>query len=362
MDKNICVLYEEAVLFAQNILKAAGLPEKAATDTAYAICQASLRGTDSHGLRLLPHYLDVIEKQRIDAKAEFVFRRTGMATAILDANHGMAHAALMEAADHAVNLATEAGVGFVSVKNSNHCGAMAPFAMRICQHDMIGFAFTNATAKLRTYSSLEPFFGINPICMAAPMQEEEPFCFDAAPTIMSNNKVKIYAAEGKELPKNVAADADGRMTLFPSLAKMLIPLGADLAGYKGFGWAMMVDILCSLLSGMPNGKDVTSMYESDGGDLSQRRYLGQLICAIRIDSFEKPSVFKGRLQDTANKIRNQKVDIATGLPVMVPGDPEKKTAKTRLRTGIPVPISLVDSLNKKADYLAVPQVRLNKER
>ncbi len=334
--------------FCVSLFEAAGLAPDRAQTTAHAICTASLQGTDSHGIRLVPHYLKCLGTGRIVPDAAFVFTRTGAATATLDAQHGMAHAAIAHAMDNAITMAQQNGAGFVSIANSNHCGAMAPFALRACEHDMIGFAFTNATAKLQTFSAKKPFFGINPLCMAAPMADETPFCFDAAPTVMSNNKVKMMAAANQELPAQVAADADGTMTLDPNLAKMLIPLGADLAGYKGFGWAMMIDILCSLLSGMPNGRDVTSMYESDGGKLDDKRYLGQFVGALRIDSFIDSATFKRRLQDTANAIRKQAQADQAVNDVMVPGDPEKKTAARRLKTGIPVPDDLLQQLNDYA--------------
>lgn len=303
---------------------------------AEAICTASLRGTDSHGVRLIPHYVAALRSGRIDAEAEFEFEQMLPALGRLDARHGLAHAAVAVAMDHAINLAGNAGAGFVSIRNSNHCGAMAWYAMRACTHDMIGLAFTNATAKVQVFNALTPFFGINPICIAAPMADEDPFCYDAAPTVMANNKVKMYKEAGQNLPPDVAADAEGRMTLDPNLARMLIPLGGAQAGYKGYGMSMVVDILCSLLSGMPNGRDVSAMYPMDGGKLEDKRYLGQFVGAIRIDAFEDPVVFKRRLQDTANAVRALPASEHATLPVMIPGDPEKRVAAERMKSGIPV--------------------------
>lgn len=303
---------------------------------AEAICTASLRGTDSHGLRLLPHYIAALRSGRIEAGAEFEYEQTFPALGRLDACHGLAHAAVAVAMEHAIDLARNAGAGFVAVRNSNHCGAMAWYAMRACARNMIGLAFTNATAKVQVFSAAMPFFGINPICIAAPMADEEPFCYDAAPTVMSNNKVKMYKEAGDHLPPDVAADATGKMTLDPNLARMLIPLGGAQAGYKGFGMSMVVDILCSLLSGMPNGRDVSAMYPMDGGKLEDKRYLGQFVGAIRIDAFEDPGAFKRRLQDTANSVRALPASEHATLPVMIPGDPEKRVAAERMKSGIPV--------------------------
>lgn len=347
MVNKLNILYKNIYKSILNKFIISGLSQENAHLTAEALCTASLRGTDSHGIRLLPHYLKAIQEGRINAKATFTFSQTSLATGILDANHGMGHAAVAIAMDHAIELANNSGVGLVSVKNSNHCGAMAYYAMRACEKDMIGFASTNATPKLQTFNSSESFFGINPICLAAPMEGEEPFCYDAAPSIMSNNRIKMYAERGESLPMDVAADEYGNMTTDPMLAKMLFPIGGNLAGYKGFGLSMIVDILCSLLSDMPSGKDVSAMYPHDGGTLSEKRLLGQFVGAIRIEAFEDVEVFKKRLKENALMIRSSKKLKGVDEDVMVPGDPEKRVKKIREVEGIPVDTELAEILSMK---------------
>jgi ureidoglycolate dehydrogenase (NAD+) len=349
MAEYILIPYQRVLQFCNNILLQAGLDTEQASVTAEAICSASLRGIDSHGIRLLPHYLEAIEKRRINPEAEFHFKQTSMSTGILDANHGIAHAAVAKAMDHAIELAIQTGTGFVSVKNSNHCGAMSYYAMRACEKDMIGIACTNASPKLRVFNSTKPYFGINPICFAAPIEGEEPFCYDAAPSVISNNKIKMLAEKGEILPSQVAADENGKMTLDPVLSKMLIPLGGTHAGYKGYAMAMIVDIMCSLLSGMPNGKDVSMMYQDDGGQISDKRYLGQFVGAFRIDVFEEVSEFKRRLKETANEVRALPRSDEALDEVMIPGDPEKRTKAKRLQEGIPLSSSLIITLNNIAE-------------
>lgn len=334
------VPYQQLLERTNELLRQAGLSAEHAALTAEAICTASLRGTDSHGIRLLPHYLKSIKAGRIDADAEFEFHQTGMSAGILDAHHGMAHAAVATGMDHAIELAEKAGAGFVSIKNSNHCGAMAYYGLRAAEKDMIGLAFTNATAKVKVFNAKKPFFGINPVCITAPMEGEEPFCYDAAPTIMSNNKVKMYKKKGEMLPEWVAADEEGNMTLDPSISKMLLPLGGEVGGYKGYALAMVVDILTSLLSGMPNGRDVSSMYEADGGRPGEKRYLGQFVGAIRVDLFEDPVTFKKRLKKTADEVRSLPQEENALDDVMIPGDPEKRISVQRLKDGVEVDAEL----------------------
>lgn len=331
--------------FAKDAFLNVGVVENVAEDTSYALWLTSLRGVDSHGVRLLPHYIASIEGGRVNPNPIFSFQQTSASTGRLDADHTLGHAAGMEAMRHAIQLANEAGVGFVSVRNSSHCGAMATYALEVCAQDMIGLAYTHATARLKTPNAPRPFLGTNPICFAAPMANEEPFCFDAAPTAFSFNKVKQYGEIGRSLPPDVAADRNGNVTLDPSLADQLLPIG----DYKGYGLSLMVEILCGLLAGMPVGRDVSNMF---GAPLSQKRYLGQFYGAMRIDVFEDVGRFKSRLQELVNKLRSE-VRQDANIPIQVAGDPEKAAQREREKDGIPLYTGELESLNLLAARLGM---------
>ncbi len=329
--------------FAKDAFLNIGVIENVAEDTSYALWLTSLRGVDSHGVRLLPHYIAGIEGGRINRNPTFNFKQTSASTGRLDADHTLGHAAGMEAMRHAIQLAKEAGIGFVSVRNSSHCGAMATYALEACAQNMIGLAYTHATARLKTPNAARPFLGTNPICFAAPMANEDPFCFDAAPTTFSFNKVKQYAELGKSLPPDVAADVNGNITLDPSRADQLLPIG----DYKGYGLSLMVEILCGLLAGMPVGRDISNMF---GAPLSQKRYLGQFYGAMRIDVFEDVSRFKSRLQELVDNLRNEaRQDI--NAPIQVAGDPEKTAKCEREKVGIPLLLNELENLNSLAARL-----------
>ena len=330
---------------AEDALKAVGVAADVAVETARALWLTSLRGVDSHGLRLLPHYVSAVEGGRLNPTPDFQFEQTTASTGRLDADHGLGHAAGMVAMRHAIELAKEAGVGLVSVRNSSHCGAMATYALEACQHEMLGLAFTHAAAKMRSAGATRPFFGANPICFAAPMADEEPYCFDSAPTPFSVNKVRQYAEEGRPLPPEVGADKDGRMTTDASLAEQVLPIG----DYKGFGLSMMVEVLTSLLAGMPAGPEISSMF---GDPLSARRNLAQFYGAIRIDAFEDVDTFKRRLQDMADKVR-QEPRLDPEVPVQVAGDPEKRAQAERMQSGIPFSQTEFAALNQLAERLGL---------
>ena len=264
----------------------------------------------------------------LNPRPAFRFEQTSLSTGRLDADHGFGHAAGIRAMREAMALARDAGSGHVVVRNSSHCGVMAYFAFEACREDMIGTALTHGTPQMRTPNATTKFFGTNPICLAAPMASEGPFCYDGATTQLSANKIRVYSEQGIELPPGCAADERGEETRVPAKVAQLLPMG----DYKGFGLAMVVDILCGLLSGMPVGEEVSDMFRDP---LSAKRLLGQCYGALRIDVFEELERFKTRLQEMAERIRRQpRRDPET--PVLVPGDPEKAYQADREANGIPV--------------------------
>jgi LDH2 family malate/lactate/ureidoglycolate dehydrogenase len=315
--------------FVRDVLTSAGVKTEVARETAEGLVLASLRGVDSHGIRLLPHYIEELEAGRINPDPDFDFNKTASAVGQFDADHTYGISAGSRAMDRAMELAMDAGVGHVSVKNSTHNGMMAYFGLKAAREGMIGIATTHTSANTRPPNGVRPFFGSNPICVAAPMADEDPFCYDAATSAITFNEVRKREDAGKQLPRDVAADDGGVPTQSPEEAVQLLPLG----GYKGFGLSMVVDMFNGLLSGMPVGRDVSEMY---GEDISNRRNLGHYYAAFRIDAFVDVEEFKQRLQQLAEDVRNEpRRDEET--PNYVPGDPEKDAKDERERKGIPIP-------------------------
>ena len=242
----------------------------------------------------------------------------------------------------AIEMAQKAGVGTVSVFNSSHFGAAAYFASAAAEKDMIGLAFTQATAHVVPHGGIRPFLGNNPFCLVAPCLNEKPFCFDMATTKATFNKVQSYAEKKEELPSGWALDKNGLATTDPSKVLSLLPIGS----YKGFGLSMALDILCSLLTGMDYGPNVSAMF---GNSMSKKRNLGHFLIAINIANFVNIKVFKTRLQQIMDDLRREPAD---GLAeVLVAGDPEKKMFKKRNKLGLPLDDKLFNILSKLAPEL-----------
>ena len=300
------------------------------------IIQASLRGIDSHGIRLFPHYLEGFKQGRLNKNPNYEFKKTSAATGVFDANHAPGHAAGMEAMEKAIDLAKTSGVGAVSVFNSSHFGAAAYFAFRAAAEDMIGLSFTQATAHVAPYNGIKPFFGNNPFCLVAPCADEDPFCLDMATTTATFNKVQAYAEMKEKIPDGWGIDKYGNKTNEPSKVLSLLPIG----GYKGFGLSMALEIFCSLLTGMEYGPAITAMF---GNSMSDKRKLGHFFIAINIANFIDPTIFKVKLKKMMDDLRKEPNDGKTGI--LAPGDPEKITLKKRKKLGLPVDAKLLQKFD-----------------
>ncbi len=292
------------------------------------LIQTSLRGVDSHGIRLFPHYVHVLKAGRINGMPKYKFYRGGISAARLDADHTYGHAAGAEGMKKAIAMAKKTGVGAVSIFNSSHFGAAAYCGLMAAEENMIGISLTHADALMLSTNGKKAFFGTNPICVTAPVAGEEPFCLDMATSTITWNKVKMHREQKKPLEPGWAADAQGNMTTDPFKAACVLPIG----GYKGFGLSMVVDMLCALLGGMPFGEKITSMYLSP---LHEKRFLGQFVMALDISKFLNVNTFKKRLKKEMDAVRKQPAKDKK-RPVMVPGDPEKSAFKYRSKHGIPL--------------------------
>ena len=301
------------------------------------LVQASLRGVDSHGVRLLPHYLRALEAGRLNPGPTYQFERTAPATGTLDGDHTFGHAAGAEGMERATELARESGMGAVAVHNSSHFGAAAYFSLMAAHQQMIGLSFTHADSLMLTHGGNRPYFGTNPICFAAPCADEEPFCLDMATTTVTWNKVLRVAAEGGPVPEGWGVDVHGNDVQEPQRLAALHSIG----GYKGFGLGMMIEVLCGVLTGMPFGRRITRMYADP---IEQRRNLGHFFIALNIESFIPLDQFKNDLQRMMNEVRTEPArDVST--PIQTAGDPEKRAQIERQKIGIEISSTELEELS-----------------
>lgn len=328
MSDAVRVAATDLARLATALLRSRNVRDDIAAHVVASLIQTSLRGVDSHGIELLPHYVRAVDSGRINASPEIRFAQTAAATGILDADHTFGHAAGALAMQHAMRLAREAGTGTVTVRESTHFGAAAYFALLAAAEGLIGLSFTHADSLMMTHAGTRPFFGTNPICFAAPCSREEPFCLDMATTIVSWNRITRHRDAAQPIDDSWAFDADAEPTTDASAARALAPIGT----YKGFGLAMMIDVLCGVLSGMPFGRELTRMYADP---IEQKRHLGHFFMAIDVERFVGLQAFTERLQSMMDMVRAEPAK-DPAVSVMVPGDPEKRAFAIRSQSGIPL--------------------------
>jgi len=314
--------------FIFEILKIKNVELNCAENVANGLVHASLRGVDSHGIRLLPHYLDALASGRINPCPNFIFERITQSTGSLDADNAFGHAAGMKAVMIAMDLARDSGIGAVTVKRSTHFGAASFFALEISKKDMIGMSFTHSDSLIVPTAGKGRFLGNNPICFTAPCEGEYPICLDMATSVITFNKVLQLREENSLAPNGVGVNQMGFETNDPNQIFNLLPVG----GYKGYGLSLIVEILCALLTGMPFGPHITRMYDSP---INEKRNIGHFFMAMRINAFIELKLFKKRMKQLADELRAES-PVNPDIAVQVAGDPEKIIAEKRKKKGIPL--------------------------
>jgi ureidoglycolate dehydrogenase (NAD+) len=365
--------------FCAGLLKAAGLIQADAELVAAMLVATNLRGIDSHGVARLPHYLRRIQHGSIQARPNMTLERLAPAAARLDGGDGLGHLVMHRAASAAIDLARESGAGWVSVRNSTHCGALALYGLQIADAGMIGMVFTHVDPMVLPFGSKQGFCGTNPLCITAPMVKTgagtatlgsfgnatsqdiaEPvpvfapnaddgldagaLCLDMATSKVPWNTVANAAMEGVPIQQGWAVDAAGRDTTRAEDVVSLYPVGE----YKGSGLGLMIDVLCAMLGDSPYGPDIPKMY----GDLDQKRHLGGLVGAIDIARFVPLERFTERVAELFRRWCALP-PVQPGGQVLYPGQPELLTRRQRLREGIPVGLNLLHELESLGTHYGV---------
>jgi len=332
----------------RDVLARHGVADEDARYVAWHLVQANLRGTDSHGIARLPHYVRRLTAGSITGRPVLSFERLGAAVGTLDGGNGLGHVVMRRATLEAIRLAEESGAGWVAVKHSSHCGALAPFGLEMARRGMIGLVFTHVDPMVLPHGSIQPFSGTNPICITAPGDRGRTFCLDMATSVVPWNRVENAANERIPIPEGWGVDREGNPTTDPKQVNALYPVG----GYKGAGLGIMIDVLCAMLTGSPFGPEIPKMY----GDLTKSRRLGGLVGAIRASAFGDPDQFTRRVAAMAEALAALKR--APGVDrVRFPGEPELETEAVRSREGIPLGLRTFNELNDYAAQVGVPVLR-----
>lgn len=316
--------------FCRAILSAAGADEATVDAATRAMMHGSRLGIDSHGVRLLDHYVTVMTKGRVNSRPDMRIIGGFGAVATLDAGHGHGALAAFRAMEHAVRLAQEFGIGAVGICNSSHFGPAGAYAMAAAEAGLIGLVTCNSDSFVRLHDGAERFHGTNPIACAVPITGSRPWLFDMASSAITYNRVQLYKSLGQRLPAGVASTTGGQDTEDPEEAEMLAPLGGAF-GFKGAGLAGLAEVLSAVLTGMKLSFDIAPMA---GPDLRTPRSLGAFVMAIRPDAFVDAQTFQNGMRRYLDRLRSSPA--SAGGAVLAPGDREWAEADRREREGVPI--------------------------
>ncbi|MEI6972328.1 MAG: Ldh family oxidoreductase [bacterium] len=355
---------DTAERFVTDVFVALGVPRKEAAVCADVLICSDRRGIDSHGLnRVKPIYYDRIKKGILSPTTRLEVVRETPSTAVVDGHNGMGHFIGKTCMQMAIDKARRVGLGAVAVRNSTHFGIAGYYSLMAVKQGMIGITTTNARPSIAPTFGVENMLGTNPITFGMPTDEAFPFVLDCATSITQRGKIELYERIGKEVPAGWAIDSKGRTstnagTILTDLTRdtaALTPLGGpgeDMAGYKGYGYATVVEILSSALqagafmkalSGMENGKPVPIP-------------IGHFFLAMDIKAFIGLREFKKNTGNIMRALRASRK--APGQKrIYTAGEKEYLASIEREETGIPLPPSVQADMVAMRDELGLKRYR-----
>lgn len=318
----------------QKIFVGNGLTEADAEIMANVLVETNLSGRASHGVLRVVAYLDRLNKGGAKRQPNIHAIHETPISAVIDGDNGLGMLVAYKAAEITRKKAEESGFACVVVKNSNHFGANANWNEMIGRDDMITFSCCNTSPLMAPPGGKEAALGTNPLCIYVPSASHGPLCMDIATSMVAQGKLFDYRLKHLPIPDGWAVDKDGKNTNDANAAEFLVPFGA----HKGYGFAVMVDVMSALLAGGQFGKDVNNMYD----DIEKPNYVSHCFMAMKIDHFRDPEEFRKDVDRYIDYLHS--TPAAEGQRVYVPGEIEQINKEKCLAEGLQLPEDLVKQL------------------
>lgn len=285
---------EELKSLMKNKMMKAGLPEDQAEIVSEVLTWSDERGYHSHGAVRVEYYSERIAKGGWTIAPKYHYEETGPCSALFDGDNASGYVVAKLAMEKAIEMAKKNGVAVVGIKNIAHSGALGYYTEMAADHDMVAISFCQSDPMAVPYGGTEPYYGTNPISFAAPTADERKVVFDMATTVQAWGKILDKRSRHLEIPSDWAVDEKGLPVTDPHLVNALMPI----AGAKGYGLMMLVDVFSGVLLGVPFGKHVSSMYH----DLSEGRCLGQMHIVMDPSRFVGLDVFKKSMSQVCDEL------------------------------------------------------------
>lgn len=336
---------EDLFDFCFKILKCVGVKEDYAKIVADNLILANLRGVDSHGVARLPTYVERVVRGYINPQAPIKIVREHGATALIDARNNFGQVAAMRATNLVAEKVGKFGVSCVGVKNANHFGMAAHYALKLTERKLIGIVLANSPPAIAPWGGKKPMLGTNPVCIGFPVGKGDSIILDMAISTVARGKIRLAALKGEKLPEGWAFDENGKPTTDPvaALRGTLTPIG----GPKGYGLALSLDVLCGLVTGSSYLQNVKAL-----DDFSGYSGTGFFIEAIDIESFITYEEYEEKILEYINEVKNCPKREGVN-EIFLPGEIEKREMKCRLKNGIPLDQEVLTALKKLGEKFGV---------
>jgi LDH2 family malate/lactate/ureidoglycolate dehydrogenase len=336
-EKNVLLVKAEPLgRFCVQLFEKVGVPTPDAQVVIDNLIEADLRGVDTHGVTRIAIYIERLQSGAVKARPQMKVLKETTVSALLDGDHGLGQVISARAMEMAIQKAKAGVIGLVGVRNSTHNGAMAHFAMMAVRQGLIGIGLTNTVPLMAVTGGNQAMIGNNPLAIAAPAGSEKPVVFDMACSIAARGKIILAAKKGEKIPLGWAIDKDGVPTedAKAALEGLILPVG----GHKGYGLALMVDVLSGVLTGAHFGPGVGPLYNNPG-----TQDIGHLMAAINIGAFMPLADFKARMDQMIRDIKNSKKAKGVG-EIFLPGEIEMGIEAQRRKEGIPLSRAVYEEL------------------
>ena len=326
---------------------AGGVPADDADVFARVLVDADLQGVSTHGVSRLNIYMQRIEKGLIDPKAVLGIDRNGGSVLALDAGNGLGQVQAMKALEMLTPLAKQNGIAAVTIRNSQHFGALSYYCNRAAEQDLILLAMTNCEPAMSPAGGFEAFFGTNPIAASFPTGKGYSVKIDMATSIIARGNIIAAQKKGQAIPEGWALDPAGEPTTDASQA--LLGTVLTMAGHKGYALALMIEVFSSVLSGAAIGSEIGSMYKN----MDRKQDVGHFFCLLNIAAFLDVKDFKQRMDETIDKLKAGKR--RPGVEeILIPGERSSRKAAENEAAGVPVADVVVGEIKELCSRLNVP--------
>lgn len=339
--------YEDLVDFSSTLFRSVGFPHDRARTVSALLVKADMLGISTHGLILLPFYLDAARKRDISLRGTPRLVRSSPCSEFWDAKRASGQWVIHEAMNRGIELAQASGLSTMIVRRSHHVGALAPHVLRAASAGFVGLMMCSdpSSPNVAPHGGSSPLLGTNPIAAAFPSLPD-PLIIDVSTASITAGQARKALIDGEMMRPDSMVTALGKLTTDPGILfrrrpGAILPLGGTANGHKGFSLAVLVELLTVALGGL--------------GSKSARRVSGTSTWLMLID----PSLFGGRsaLNEGIRTLR----DVCSGTHlrkgyrnIRLPGEYAMACHTSSVELGVPISTTVLKQLDECAERQGVP--------